>query len=1387
MHFILKYMLWVAGIFSVLLILGSIALQIFLSSEEAIKFAETKGEEILGRGVSIEQLDLGLFGIKARGITIDSKEEVAAAQKKPFVRFSEADVLVDPSSLLYGHVNILRLTVKKVSIRIHRDEKGRLNFQDIIDNLNRGEREPNLERAGKVRFPSALPGSAEAAENGSPEGAAGFALTIRRLKFYDVTSELQFDASADTPALEAACFFAHIAIAKIKAGEPVDVSFDGKCRDSSERELFQSKGDAHIDTDKKNYRVSLEMSFVDLPSIFEMAPASLGENCRFRKGTFAGSLELARLAGEPITWNLDLEGEALDGSFRINNEAKWQRLRLPSLRLKTQGRYSPGDDSVHVESFLAETPFASAHLTKPSFWNIAAKDEAHVKLNVRDMGEAGRWVSQLTDVPIQAFRKNTTAQMTVSIKRDRRAPEGGVSIVAVSRFDPVAVDAVGGLISLPGNVSKIKGNMGGQARVTYVSGKRVEWHVDLKADQLSANLRVNKKRRWAAVRFGESTLRSKGSFDTRKESARIDTLEVELPSAKAVLQQTAKWNVGGEDAVALSIDVRNVSLASDLLNRLGFPSLGSVPAKAKMLLAVAASRNRKTSSAFKIDANAHFESIPFAAPSDLAPLSEHVRPDKGELGGTLRVSWFPKGDVRWNADVTGKNIGVKIRNTERKKWKDVSLGLGHLQSRGSYSRSEDSFEIQKFVLALPFARAHLNHASFWNRKGKDGFSLTLDVMDADVVEALVGKFLEYPVQGGSKGKKARISLTGKRDRRTRLGFSYKGTASFAPLEIGTWLRFVNFSAALRNLGGEIAGKGTFSYVPQKRLTWNLALRSDDLRGEFLAQMGREWRRLRTGKVAVQSVGSYDFRNKSARLRSLDFTMPFGLVRMVKPGGWNMNGLSAGQLRWNISDLAGASKFAGDMLGAPASKLLMGGTASGFIDISRSKAQRRSPKAVWAIDVDLGRLSHADFPNLVVSGSVQGRSEEGVLNIHSPELTVTDSSRIGGEPDVVLKNLGVRLDRTALVRGEIRAPSIQVKTLQIRYLYDHRNRSNLDSLLYKPREGQRTPLAGSEEEGKTRPGREPSALPSHTESGAALEQPERGAEEASRFPLPVIEVGRFEIERMKFHFEDVIAKDKPPVVLNLPDASVLMTNFDTRMSPKLRKTRLELKTLGGMPSVLVRAALNPASVPPNAEGAFRLSRFDLRKVSPYARDMEGESLTASLIRGSRITKGDLNFNATLSLRNNHLDLKGRAEIVGLELKPDEAAPLSDFVRKMLRESVLRLFKRENDTIALNVRVSGRLDDPRFHVLDAIVEPIFLGLFGHLENIGSNVKDIVTGILDTAIGGVKKIVPGEKGDSTPLDKSSPQGTAPAENQLEKLGKEFEKTLKKGLRFFGFGDSK
>ncbi|MCE2451277.1 MAG: AsmA family protein [Nitrospinae bacterium] len=1361
MYRFLKWVVWCAGLFFVFIIVAIIAVQIFLSSDEIIRIAEREGQKFLGRKVSIERLNLGFFKIEASGIVIDRRE--GRGKSTPFVRLDEVEILLNPSALIYKRISILQLNIKSASAHVHRDADGRFDFQEIIDKLNQGIGKTASAHGGNT---FSFIKSAEAAESVPQGDESGFSIVIHELDLYDVKTELRFDAGNGVSAFDGSCSFSHIEIDRIKPGEPLDVFLDGKCWTPVGRQIIQLKGDVHINMKGPDYRVSLEMPLFDAYTLAAVSPMIPGY--RFREGIFAGNLKFNFFARKPATWDVDLNGQNIHADFQMKRQAGWRKLILPGLKLKTRGRFDRLDGSARVETFFIETTILDSKLTKPFLWNVSARDEVHAEVNIRDMREVGSWISQIMDIPLPSLKESATARILVSAKRDRRISDDFSRIELDSRFDPVDLDRFDELIPPVDHVSKIKGKVGGRARIVFVSGERVGWDVALETQDFGAKVRMDKRNQWKALSLGKTVLHSRGNIDTKNVSASINTLEIKLPFAMAKLKKPAKWDVNSNDEAAFSIEVSDFPSANDFLQRLGLVSLGDVPRDAKLSFDVAVSRNRKTLSAFRVDANARFVSLQVAPLLDLAPLPAYVQKATGRVSGELQVSSTPEGAFRWEADIVGKKLRARTRIIPKEQWQEVSLESLRIQSSGSYLTSEGSSEIQTLDLKLPFARAYLNRVAMWNQRGRDEFSLTLDVTDLSAAEIWLGELIERPIKAGPKNTKLKISFSGTRNRKDGPEFSFKGSASFDPVQVSPWMPFVSLPTAFRNPTGEIAGEIGFSYVPEKKASWNLVLTSEDMRGEFLALMSRNWRPLRTGKFRVESVGSYDFQKQSGKLHSLNLNMPFGHVQTSRPVSWGIHGVESGRFQWTLSSLGGAARFAGNIWGAPVSEFSVAGSANGSMEISRGGKKTRSTSTKWSFSANLSSLVHFAYPKLKVAGNFSGQMDEDVIEIRIPMLKTINISKPNSEPDVILRNLSTTLDRSSILRGEIRSPSVLIKKLNLRYVRHEQGQTNFDSLLKTAKVGEKRTRRGAS--------REKTAIADRETISKQLHK--TGKKENGSF-FPAVNIAKFEVARMKFHFQDFIATDKPPVVLRVPDARLSIRNLDTLMAPNLRKTHLEYRTLGESPSLLMKANLNPASAPPDADGIFNLSHFDLRKISPYIRDSKGESASALLMRGSEITRGALDFKSTYSLRKSQLNLDGKAKLIGLRMKPDETFPLVDIVVKLLSETVFRLFERPDDTIELNVRVTGRLDDPEFHVLDAIVEPLFVNLFEKALNLGGNVKDIVTGILGTAIEGVQKIVPTQKSSGPPPAggaRKEPEGEG---SKLEQLGKKIEKTLQKGLR--------
>lgn len=1366
MYRFLKWLVWIAGVCFVLIIVAIFVVQIFLSSDEIIRIAEREGQKILGRKVSIERLELGLFKIEASGIVIDGQAEKGGVKSdKPFVRFDDVEILLNPSTLIYKRISILQLTIKSATARVYRDGQGRFNFQDIIDNLDR-ESSNAISTSFWKKF--SFIKSAEAAESVPQNSEQGFSFTIHEFDLYDAKTELRFDASNASAAFDGSCSFAHIEVDDITPGKPLDVVLEGKCKRPDGQPLIELKGNAYVDMTGPSYRASFEMPLLDssfLPVVVPTVPGS-----RFRKGIFAGSLKFGYVAEKPVTWDIDLSGQNILADFQMDRRAKWRKLALSRFKLKTKGRFNQLYGSAHIDTLFFETPFLDAKLTKPSFWNVSAQDEVHFEANIRDMRETGDWISGVAGIALGGFQERATARVLISAKRDRKISDDFVQLEVDSRFDPVDLSRFVEFIPSVDHVSKIKGKVGGRARLVFVSGERVGWDVALETRDFGAKVRIDKRKQWKALTLGRTVLHSTGNYDEKNASASINTLDIKLLFATAKLQKPAKWNVDGNDEAAIYVEVSDFSSTNDFMQRLGIVSLGDVPLDAKLRFNVAVSRNRKNSSAYMVDTSARFDSLPVAPLVDFVPLPAYLQKATGWLSGELQVSSALDGALRWKADIVGKNLGAHTKMISKEKWRDLSLASLAIQSDGFYLASKGSAEIKRLDLRFPFARAYLNRMVLWNQNGRDEFSFTLDITDLSAAEVWLGELIKHPVQSGPKNEKLKISLSGTRNRKDGAVFSYKGYALFDPVHISPWVNFVSDTPMIRNLAGEIAGKIEFSYVPKEKAKWNLGLTSENLSGEFLAPMSRDWRLLQTSKFSLETTGSYDFQNQSGRLQSLNLNMPFGDLRASRPADWSMNGVDSGRFQWTVSSLKHAARLAGSILGAPVSEFSVTGAANGWMEISRKRKKTQSISTKWSFAANLSSLAHVAYPNLNVTGSFSGQVDDDAIRIRIPELKTFDFNKPNAEPDIILQDLKASLERSSILRGEIRSPSVRIKKLNIRYVFHEKGKTNFDSLFETTKAGEKqTQRLRNQEE----------TVPADKDKKTTLGQRRKIAKKGGGPLFPAIKIGKFEVARMAFYYQDFIAADKPPVVLQVPDAKLSVANLDTQMVPKLRDTRLELKTLGESPSILVKASLNSGSMPPDVDGIFNLSRFDLRKISPYLRDSKGESASALLMRGTEITRGVLDFKSTYSLRKSRLNLDGTAQITGLRLKPDEKFPLVDLVVKLLRESVFRLFERPDDTIKLNVRVTGRLDDPEFHFLDAIAEPIFVSLFEKALNLGGNVKDIVTGILGTAIEGVQKIVPVPRDDRTAPDKDSAKELKREESQLEQLGKNLEKSLRKGLR--------
>jgi hypothetical protein len=125
---LLKILLWVLGIFSGLIILLVIAFKLFFPVEKAKAYAIEKAEFYLGRDVSIETIDISIWGglgLQLVDVKVANPEEFGEGH---FLTARNVDVKVRFWPLLSGEFQIDRFILNDPNIRMTKLVDGRINY-----------------------------------------------------------------------------------------------------------------------------------------------------------------------------------------------------------------------------------------------------------------------------------------------------------------------------------------------------------------------------------------------------------------------------------------------------------------------------------------------------------------------------------------------------------------------------------------------------------------------------------------------------------------------------------------------------------------------------------------------------------------------------------------------------------------------------------------------------------------------------------------------------------------------------------------------------------------------------------------------------------------------------------------------------------------------------------------------------------------------------------------------------------------------------------------------------------------------------------------------------------------------------------------------------------
>ncbi|MCK4631963.1 MAG: AsmA family protein, partial [candidate division Zixibacteria bacterium] len=125
---LLKILLWLAGIFLVVLILAVVGLKLFFPAEKIKALAIETGSEKLGREITVEGIDVSIWG--GVGVQLEKVTVSNAAGFEPahMLTADHVDVKVQLWPLIRGNIQVDKLIVEQPRIVLHKKADGSNNF-----------------------------------------------------------------------------------------------------------------------------------------------------------------------------------------------------------------------------------------------------------------------------------------------------------------------------------------------------------------------------------------------------------------------------------------------------------------------------------------------------------------------------------------------------------------------------------------------------------------------------------------------------------------------------------------------------------------------------------------------------------------------------------------------------------------------------------------------------------------------------------------------------------------------------------------------------------------------------------------------------------------------------------------------------------------------------------------------------------------------------------------------------------------------------------------------------------------------------------------------------------------------------------------------------------
>lgn len=221
-------------------------------------------------------------------------------------------------------------------------------------------------------------------------------------------------------------------------------------------------------------------------------------------------------------------------------------------------------------------------------------------------------------------------------------------------------------------------------------------------------------------------------------------------------------------------------------------------------------------------------------------------------------------------------------------------------------------------------------------------------------------------------------------------------------------------------------------------------------------------------------------------------------------------------------------------------------------------------------------------------------------------------------------------------------------------------------------------------------------------------------------IPEASIGRFIINKGSIDYSDGKVSLSPHLT-RLRDIEFVIDNLNMPLSDRTSPFSIEASILGNYGSGNLRGEGKINLKVRDMDGKVKISNLDITAFKPYF-EKKGEA---------KITRGFLDIDMSIAIKNNKIKAPGRAILRDLEFA---SVTTKDRFLGIPRSAVIGLLKDSNGEITIDFVIEGDINNPKFNLKESLLEKVTLGL---AEKLGLSVRKIGESII---VEGAKQV---EKG--------------------------------------------